>query len=238
MRTAVVFAGMTRLADGKMRRPQRSRTVPNNMLRSTRALVAIAISLAAVTGCAVNHSENFVSLVMTKDVGQHPVALTNVEIVVQGGLFGDVTTKGKTAPGMEMIANRQLASLLPALRQQLPAVLRRNGITVRSSPTDPHSAADQVMTVTPQLATQSSGGTWVSPNGNNGGVGIQLLIDIRGRDGGLIWRGTALERASTLRPDSMQWDDAMAEDLARTLLIRLRTEGLVKLGPNGQADPI
>ena len=209
-----------------------------NMLRSTRAVVAVAFSLFALAGCAVNHSDNFVSLVMTKEVGQHTAPFANVEIVVQGGLFGDVTTKGKSAPGMEMIANRQLGSLLPALRRQLPAVLRRNGIPVRSSDGGQPSAADQILTVKPQLASESSGGAWVSPNGNNGVVGIQLLIEIRQRDGQLIWRGTALERASTLRPDSMQWDDAMAEDLARTLLIRLRTEGLVKLGPNGQGDPI
>lgn len=210
----------------------------SNMLRSTCAIVTLAFSLAALTGCAVNHSENFVSLVMTKEVGQHPAPLANVEIVVQGGLFDNVTTKGKLAPGMEMIASRQLGSLLPALRQQLPAVLRRNGITVRSSAVGQPSPGDQIITVKPQLASESSGGTWVSPNGNNGGVGIQLLVEIKRRDGELIWRGTALERASTLRPDSMQWDDAMAEDLARTLLIRLRTEGLVRLGQNGQADPI
>jgi hypothetical protein len=220
-----------------MRRPQHRRTLPK-MLQSTRAVVAAAFLLAALAGCAVNHSENFVSLVMTKEVGQQPAPLANVEVVVQDGLFGDVTTKGKSLPGMEMIANRQLRSLLPAVRLQLPAVLRRNGITVQSRTMGQPSAADQVITVKPQLASQSSGGNWVSPNANNDGVGIQLLIEIRRRDRELIWRGTALERATMVRPDSMQWGDAMAEDLARTLLIRLRTEGLVKLGPNGQADPI
>ena len=54
----------------------------------------------------------------------------------------------------------------------------------------------------------------------------------------LLWRGTALERPSPSRPETMQWSDATAEDLARTLLIRLRREGIVKLGAGGDADPI
>ena len=202
-----------------------------SVLRRAQVLPAACLALALVAGCAVNHSDDFVSLAMTSQVGARPEPLTNVDVVVVGGQFGPTTTKGKFAPGTEMIANRQLGTLLPAVGAQLPAVLQRNGIPARLLGPGGRPTADQVVTVKPQLAQEQVQGSYSV-------VGIQLLIEIRRRDGQLLWVGTSLERASPSRADSMQWSDAMAEDLARTLLIRLRREGLVKLGAGGDADPV
>jgi hypothetical protein len=68
-----------------------------------------------------------------------------------------------------MIANRQLGTLLPTLRVQLPAVLRRNGIPAQLGDGNRPPVADQVVTVRPQMASESTGGSWVSPNGTNNG---------------------------------------------------------------------
>ena len=46
----------------------------------------------------------------------------------------------------------------------------------------------------------------------------------------LVWSGFALERENSSRTGAMGWSDAMAEDMARTLLIRLRRDGLAKFG--------
>jgi|GEM_PF-1986706 len=199
------------------------------------SLLAAGLALALVTGCAVNHSDNFVSLVMTQEVGPAPAAFGNVEVRVLDGRFGEITTKGKAAPGLEMVANRQVATLLPALRTQLPAVLRRNGIPAQAGIPGMPSEADQVITVRPQMAREQFDNGYSVQNGN--WVGVQFTIEIRQRAGALVWRGTALERATPARSDSMAWSDAMAEDLARTLLVRLRKEGIVKFGAGGDADP-
>jgi hypothetical protein len=191
-------------------------------------LLAVSLVALLATGCAVNHSDNFVSLVMTKEVAASIATIAQMDVRVESGLFGSTTTKGKNAPGLEMIANRQLGTLLPALRRQLPAVFRRNGIASQTLPGNGVAAAGHVMTVKPLMAGDDQGGT----------VGLTVAIEIRDRAGALVWRGTALERAGPSRPEMTAWSDDMAEDLARTLLIRLRREGLVKLGANGDADPI
>ena len=206
------------------------------LLRPARAILGACFVLAIVSGCAVNHSDDFVSLVMTQEVAPRPTPLANVEIVVVGGQFGEITTKGKSAPGLEMVANRQLGTLLPAVRAQLPAVLRRNGIPAQSVVGGRPAVADQVVTIKPQMAREQFDNGYSYKNGN--WVGVQLAIEIRQRGGELLWRGTALERATPTRSGSMQWSDEMAEDMARTLLIRLRREGIVKLGASGDADPI
>jgi hypothetical protein len=200
------------------------------------SLLAAGLALALATGCAVNHSDNFVSLVMTQEVGPAPAPLGNVEVRVLDGRFGEITTKGKSAPGLEMVANRQVATLLPALRTQLPAVLRRNGIPAQAGRPDTPSDADQVITVRPQMAREQFDNGYSVQNGN--WVGVQFAIEIRQRAGALVWRGTALERATPARSDSMAWSDAMAEDLARTLLVRLRKEGVARFGAGGDADPV
>ena len=205
------------------------------LFRPVRAILGACLALAIVTGCAVNHSDNFVSLVGTTEVAPRPALLANADIVVVGGQFGPITTKGNAAPEFEMIANRQLATLLPALRAQLPAVLRRNGIPAQLAAAG-RPPADQVITIKPQMATSQLDNGYSYKNGN--WVGVKLSIEIRQRSGELLWRGTALERASPSRAESMQWSDDMAEDMARTLLIRLRREGVVKLGANGDADPV
>ena len=69
------------------------------LLGPARALLGACLTLAFVTGCAVNHSDDFVSLVTTKEIGPAPIPVANVEVVVVAGMFGDVTTKGKSAPG-------------------------------------------------------------------------------------------------------------------------------------------
>lgn len=223
------------LPDEKMTAPDHPCAMPT-LFKSLRGALVASLVLILFSGCAVNHSDNFVSLVMTEEVGPSTVPLSSVEIVVGGGRFGEITTKGKAAPGLEMIANRQLGTLLPALRLQLPGVLRRNGIVAQAVRGDTPPTADNVVTVKPLRATETSGNGYSAQNGNS--VGLTLAIEIRRRTGEIVWRGTALERASTSRPESMQWSDAMAEDLARTLLIRLRKEGIVKLGAGGDVDPI
>ncbi|MBW8758018.1 MAG: hypothetical protein JF586_10455 [Burkholderiales bacterium] len=200
------------------------------------SLLAAGLALALATGCAVNHSDNFVSLVMTQEVGPAPAPLGNVEVRVLDGRFGEITTKGKSVPGLEMVANRQVATLLPALRTQLPAVLRRNGIPAQAGRPDTPSDADQIITVRPQMAREQFDNGYSVQNGN--WVGVQFAIEIRQRAGALVWRGTALERATPARSDSMAWSDAMAEDLARTLLVRLRKEGVARFGAGGDADPV
>jgi hypothetical protein len=197
-----------------------------------RSTVLATVMLALLGACAVNHSENFVSLVLTQEAGAPAAALTNVEIVIVDNLFGATTTKGKFAPGMEIIANRQLVTLLPALRRQLPSVLGRNGIAARVVPIGQPSSADDIITIQPKLAQDFHGANGAAS------IGIKLAVEIRHRNGTLVWSGSALERASPSRPDTMQWSDAMAEDLARTLLSRLGKDGVIKLGVGGGAEPV
>jgi hypothetical protein len=207
-----------------------------------RAAVA-ALALLLATGCAATHSDQRISLVKTEESAPSVARLTNVDIVVVARPVGEAK-----AGSLETIANRQLATLLPALSQQLPVILRRNGVPAHAVPDDRSGGAFDIVTIQPLRASElsSHGASRISGNvlydanrlSNGDDVGVTMAIEIRHRSGGLVWRGTALERASLARPDSIEWGDAMAQDLARTLLIRLREDGLVRLGPTGDDDPV
>lgn len=209
----------------------RARSRPTGQeLLSRWALGFLALSL--LCSCAVNHSDNFVSVVMKQDAAANASPLTDVDVVIVDGLFGATTSKGKFDPGMEQAANRQVLSLLPALRRQMPAVLGRNGIAARSLKTGERPSAEKVLTVEPKMAQnlQDAGGAPV--------VGIKLTVEIRDRAGALVWSGFALERENSSRTGAMAWSDAMAEDMTRTLLIRLRSDGLAKFGAGSDGAPL
>jgi hypothetical protein len=199
------------------------------------ATLAASIASATLIGCAVNHSDNFVSLVMTKDVSAPATPIHGMAILLVQGSFGDTTDKGKFLPGLSMEAQRKVSTLYAALRVQLPATFGRNGIDVKivSDTKLPDDAAvpDYLLTLRPTQAGYLPG----KP------VEITLGGEIHDRDGRLVWRGTALERVkekSDQQAEMAKWSDAMAEDVARTLLSRWRRDGLVKLGPSGDSEPI
>lgn len=201
-------------------------------LRRIGRLAAGSLAVSLLCACAVNHSENFVSVVMKQDVAANASPLTNVDIIVVDSLFGATTSKGKFDPGMELAANRQVLSLLPALRRQLPVVLGRNGIAARVVQAGQRPSADDVLTIEPKMAQnlQDAGGAPV--------IGIKLTVEIRDRAGAMVWSGFALERENSSRTGAMGWSDAMAEDMARTLLIRLRGDGVAKSGAGSKAEPL
>jgi hypothetical protein len=191
-----------------------------------------SLALLLLCACAVNHSENFVSVVMKQDAAANASPLSNVDIVFVDSLFGATTSKGKLDLGMEQVANRQVLTLLPALRRQMPVVLKRNGIDARAVPAGQRSSADNVLTIEPKMAQnlQDAHGAPV--------VGIKLTMEIRDRAGALVWSGFALEREDSSRTGAIGWSDAMAEDMARTLLIRLRKDGFAKFGTGPDAAPL
>ena len=208
-----------------------SRSTGRDLRRIGRLAVG-SLALSLLWACAVNHSENFVSVVMKQDAAANTSPLANVDVVVVDSLFGATTSKGKFDPGMEQAANRQVLSLLPALRRQLPVVLGRNGIAARAVQAGQRPSADNVLTIEPKMAQnlQDAGGAPV--------IGIKLTVEIRDRAGALVWSGFALERENSSRTGAMGWSDAMAEDMARTLLIRLRKDGLAKFGAGSDAEPL
>jgi len=212
--------------------------VPKHMtyLKPSFAIAFSASVIASVlTGCAVNHSDNFVSLVMSKDVTlpAEPIHAMSVQLI--DGSFADTTNKGKFLPLLSMEAQGKVRTLYAALRVQLPLTFGRNGIeTAIVSGTHLADGAvppEYVLTITPTQAGYLPG----KPTEVTFGGEIHDRLDR------LVWRGTALERVnekSDQQVEMAKWSDAMAEDVARTLLSRWRRDGLIRLGPTGESEPI
>ena len=191
-------------------------------LRHLASLALAAAATLAITGCAVSRSEDKSTIVFTHDVHAPASALKRVSLVMVGGRFvGKQAKDGR--PVLDWLAdtgNAHVSTLFPALARRLPPAMLAAGVQVAAPGMGaPGVAPDAVLTLKPETSATDS-------------FGFHLAIKAELRDArqAVLWSGIVSAQPNNTTQERVAlraFGDAMADDIARTLVERWRADGVL-----------
>jgi len=188
-----------------------------------RRLLPLALAAAAVlaaTGCAFSRSEDKSTIVFTHDLHAPAAPLRKVSVAVVSGRFVDKDGKA-VMTALANTGNGHVATLFPALARRLPPVLREAGVQVGDFGVDaPGFVPDARLVLRPESSGEDKFGFHLGIRG-----------ELRDAKDALLWSGTVSAQPNNTTPERAAlraFGDAMADDIARTLVDRWRAEGILR----------
>lgn len=186
------------------------------------ALVLAAAAAFAVAGCAFSRSEDKSTIVFTHDAHAPASPLHRVSLVMVAGRFAGKDGKdGKLLmTGLADMGNAHVATLFPALVRRLPQAMLAAGVQVADARTDaPGVVPDAVLTLKP-----------LSSATDQFGFHLSIKAELRDARQAVLWSGTVDAQPNQTTPERValrDFGDAMADDIARTLIERWRSDGVL-----------